>query len=86
MPNQPSSEGEHSWSWFQAEETSSQAAVPMEPEAAQTILGPLVSIGLVEEEPIVVFLTKDALGLRFVPRAQLKFAECSFQKRVFCHF
>ena len=38
-------EGEHVWSWFQAAETTSQAAVPTEPEAAQTLLGPMGSLG-----------------------------------------
>ena len=41
-------EGEDVWSWFPAAETSSQAAVPTEPEAAQTLLGPMGSIGLGE--------------------------------------
>ena len=41
-------EGEHVWSWFQAAETTSQAAVPTEPEAAQTLLGPMGSRGLGE--------------------------------------
>ena len=36
------------WSWFQAAETTSQAAVPTEPEAAQTLLGPMGSRGLGE--------------------------------------
>ena len=60
-------EGERVWSWFQAAETSSQAAVPREPEAAQTLLGPTRSIGLGEKHASVAFLSKDALGLRFVP-------------------
>ncbi|RKM63632.1 hypothetical protein C0215_19740, partial [Clostridioides difficile] len=38
-------EGEDVWSWFQAAETTSQAAVPTEPEAAQTLLGPMLPIG-----------------------------------------
>ena len=37
--------GEHVWSWFQAAETTSQAAVPTEPEAAQGFLGPMRRIG-----------------------------------------
>ena len=36
------------WSWFQAAETTTQAAVPTEPEAAQTLLGPMGSLGLGE--------------------------------------
>ena len=40
--------GEHIWSWFPAAETTSQAAVPTEPEAAQTLLGPMGSLGLGE--------------------------------------
>ena len=39
-------EGEDVWSWFPAAETTSQAAVPTEPEAAQTRLGPMRSRGL----------------------------------------
>ena len=31
-------DGEDVWSWFPAAETTSQAAVPTEPEAAQTLL------------------------------------------------
>ena len=42
------SEGEDVWIWFQAVETTSQGAVPKEPEATQTLLGPLGSVGLGE--------------------------------------
>ena len=41
-------EGEDVWSWIKAAETTSQAAVPTEPEAAQTLLGPMGSIVLDE--------------------------------------
>ena len=41
-------EGEEVWSWIKAAETTSQAAVPTEPEAAQTLLGPMGSLGLGE--------------------------------------
>ena len=41
-------EGEDVWSWIKAAETTSQAAVPTEPEAAQTLLGPMGSLGLGE--------------------------------------
>ena len=41
-------EGEDAWSLFPAAESSSQAAVPTEPEAAQTLLGPMGSLGLGE--------------------------------------
>ncbi|WP_319581406.1 hypothetical protein, partial [Streptococcus suis] len=34
-------EVEDVWSWFPAGETTRQAAVPTEPEAAQTLLGPM---------------------------------------------
>ena len=44
----PLREGEDVWSWFQGAETTSQAAVPPEPEAAQTLLGPMGSLGLGE--------------------------------------
>ena len=41
-------EGEHVWSWFQAAETTSQAAVPKEPEAAQNLHVLMGNIGLGE--------------------------------------
>ena len=41
-------EGEYAWRWFDATETTSKAALPTEPEAAQTLLGPMGSIGLGE--------------------------------------
>ena len=41
-------EGEDVCIWFHAAETTSQAAVPTEPEAAQTLLGPMGSLGLRE--------------------------------------
>ena len=42
-------EGEDVSSCFPAAETTSEAAVPTEPEAAQTLLGPMRSIGLGEK-------------------------------------
>ena len=42
-------EGEEVCSWFPAEETTRQAAVPTEPEADQTLLGPMGSRGLGEK-------------------------------------
>ena len=86
MQNQTSSEGEGVWSWFPAAESTSQAAVPKEPEAAQTLLGPMGSRGLGEKEASVAILSQAALGLRFVPRAQFPFAECSSYKRVLGRF
>ena len=41
-------EGEDVWSWFPAAETTSQAALPTEPEAAQYLLGPMGCLGLGE--------------------------------------
>ena len=41
-------EREDAWSWFEAAETTNQAAVPSEPEEAQPLLGIMGSIGLVE--------------------------------------
>ena len=60
-------EGEDVWSWFPAEETISQAAVPTEPEAAQTVLGPVGSQGLGQKEASAGIMSQAALGLRFVP-------------------
>ncbi len=65
------------WSWFQAAETTSQAAGPTEPEAAQTFLGPMGSLRLGENKASAAILSQAALGLRCVPRAQFPFAECS---------
>ena len=62
------------------------STVATEPEAAETLLGPTRSIGLGEKHASVAFLSKDALGLRFVPQAQFPFAECSSEKRDFCRF
>ena len=42
------SQGEYSWSWFSAAETTSQAALPTETEAAQSLLGPMGSLRLGE--------------------------------------
>ena len=42
-------EREEAWSWVPAAETTSQAAVPTEPEAAQTLLGPMGIRGLGEK-------------------------------------
>ena len=70
-------EAEDVWSWFQAADTTSQTAVPTEPEAAQSLLGPMGRLGLGEKKEIAEILSQDALGLRFVPRAQFPFAECS---------
>ena len=70
-------EGEDAWSWFPAAETTSQAAVPTEPEAAQTFLGHMGSFGLGEKLASAAMLSQAALGLRFVPRAQFPFAERS---------
>ena len=60
-------------------------AGPTETEAAETLLGPMGSRGLGENEASVAFLSKDALGLRFFPLAQFIFAEYSFPKRGLCH-
>ena len=38
-------EREDVWTWVPAAEVTRQAAVPTEPEAAQTLLGPMGSIG-----------------------------------------
>ena len=70
-------EGEHVRSWFQAADTTNPAAVPMEPEAAQPLLGPMGSIGLGENKAGTALLSQAALGQRCVPRAQFPFAECS---------
>ena len=61
MQNQTSSEGEGVWSWFPAAETTSQAAVPTEPEAAQTLRGPMGSLGLGETQASVTSLSTVSL-------------------------
>ena len=70
-------EGEHVWSWFPAAVTTSEAAVPTEPGAAQTLLGPMGSRVLGENEASAAILSQDTLGLSFVPRTQFTFAEGS---------
>ena len=60
-------EGEDVWSWFPAAETTSHAAVPTEPEAAQSLLGRMGSLVLGENKASAAILSQDALGLRFVP-------------------
>ena len=84
MQNQPSQEGDDIWSWIPATETTSQAAVPTEPEAAQILLGTMGSLGLGEKLASAAMLSQAALGLRFVPRAQFLFAEISSYKSVWC--
>ena len=39
----------------------------MEPEAAQTLLGPMGSLGLGENKASAAILSQDAVGLRFFP-------------------
>ena len=53
--------------WALAAETTSQAAVPTETEAAKTFLGPMGSLGLGENQASAAILSQAALGLRFVP-------------------
>ena len=51
------------------------APVHREKEAAQTLLVPMASNGLGEKSESNAFLSKDALGLWIVPRAEFTFAE-----------
>ena len=60
-------EGEHVWNWFQAAASTSQAAVPTEAEAAQTLLGPMGSLGLGELQAGAAPLKIAAPGLNVVP-------------------
>ena len=60
-------EAEDVWSWFPAVDTTSQAAVPTEPEAVQSLLGPMGSLVLGENKGSAAILSQDALGLRFFP-------------------
>ena len=60
-------EGEHVWSGFPAQETTSNPAVPREQEAALTLFALLEKSGIGEKKASVAFLSKDALGLWFVP-------------------
>ena len=70
-------EGEDVWSLFPAAETTSQEAVPPEPEEAQPLLGRMGSLGLGENYASAEILSRAALGLRLVPRAHFPVAECS---------
>ena len=60
-------EGEDVWSWFPAVDTTSQAAVPTEPEAVQSLLGPMGRLWRGENKASAAILSQDALGLRFFP-------------------
>ena len=86
LPNQPCPPRRTCFKGVYGPGTTRYAARPTEPEAAQTILGPMGSRGSGENKASVAFLSKDALGLRLLPRAQFRFAECSFPKRVLCPF
>ncbi len=55
------------WSGFEAQETTSKPAVPREQEAAQTLFALFEKRGIGEKKASVAFLSKDALGLWFVP-------------------
>ena len=55
--------------------TNSQAAVPTEEKAAQTLLVPMECIGLGENYASVDFLSNDAMGMCFVERAEFGFEE-----------
>ena len=70
-------ERKHVWTWVPAADTTSQATGPTEPGAAQTLLGPMGSRVLGENEASAAILSQDTLGLSFVPRAQFPFAEGS---------
>ena len=70
-------EGVHNWSGFQVKESTSKPAVPREQEAAQTRLGHRQSQGLGEKKASVAFLSKNPLGLWFIPRGELVFLESS---------
>ena len=61
-------EEEDVWSWFQAAETTSQAALPTEPEAAQSLLDPMGSRGLVKNKASAGILSHAALRLIFARR------------------
>ena len=68
-------EVEHVWSRFPGPATTSKAPVHREQEATQTLLGPRASTDLGEKPERAAFLSKDALGLWIVPRAEFTFAE-----------
>ena len=56
-------EGQHVWSGFPAQETTSNPAVPREQEAALTLFALFEKSGIGEKKASVAFLSKDALGL-----------------------
>ena len=65
-------EGDDVWSWFPAAETTSQAAVQREQEAAQTLLVPMARRDLGEISESAAFLNKEALWLSLVSRGELQ--------------
>ena len=68
---------EHIWSWFPAIAMTCKPPVYTEQQEALTLLVPMASRDLGEKPESAAFLSKDALGLRFAPRAQFLFAQCS---------
>ena len=74
------------WSWFQAAETTSQAAVPTEPEAAQSLLGLMGRIGIGENEASVAILNKTHWGLGVFPETSFPLQPATSSKGVLCRF
>ena len=71
LPNQPCPPRRTRFKGVYGPGTTRDAARPTEPEAAQTLLGPMGSTGPGENKASVAFLSKDALGLRLVPEHSL---------------
>ena len=85
-PNSFLPKGEHVWSRFPAEATTSRAPVHREQEAAKTLLVPMASNWLGDKPECAAFPSKHALGLSLVSRGEFHFHECSCQKLVLCLF
>ena len=68
-------EVEHVWSWLPAIAMTCKPPGYTEQQEAQTLLLPMASTGLGGKPESAAFLSKDALGLWIVPRAEFTFAE-----------
>lgn len=71
---------------FQTKESNSKPPVHRELEAAQAKLCPMFSIGPGKKLASFAFLSKDTLGLLFVPQIDFNFPEFSSHKLVLLIF
>ena len=86
MPNQPSHQRRTRLEWISGSGEHQPSSSAHGARGSQNLHGPMGSRGLGEKKASVAFLSKNALGLHFVPRGECTFPECSSQKLVWCLF